>query len=554
MNRPDSRDPDGLLTHLRQEEERARRSRVRSALGAWWLGAGTPGRASWKSYGGMSVVVAGCTAIAALMERHFELSNLTMVYLLGVVVSAIAFGRGPAIWAAILSVATFDVAFVPPRWTFRVEDAQYLVTFGVMLVVAVATGTLTAQLRGQVQKARLRERRTAALYRLSHDMAARSTASEVLEAAAASIAEVLETQVAILLASETGNLEVRAGDPLLVNEGREAMSACRAYENAQPVGLNPPGEPEARLLHMPLLVGAQSLGVVSLLRRDADTLRDPDRWELLRVLVRQTALALERARLAEDADRARMLAETERTRSALLSSVSHDLRTPLAAITGAASGLVADTGSMPETTRRELAEAISEEAQRLNRLIGNLLDMTRLESGALRVRKDWHSLEEVVGAALVRLEPTLGDRPVEVTIPSDLPLVPLDDVLFEQVLCNLIENAHKYAPAERPIEVSASIDGTELRLDVADGGPGLEPGETHRVFEKFYRGTRGMDRPGVGLGLAICQGIVVAHGGTIEAGNRPRGGAVLTIRLPIEGDPPILTAEPLESSQAGNAR
>jgi len=357
----------------------------------------------WKAYGGTLLIVAGCTAIAALMDRHFDPANLTMIYLLGVVVSAIAFGRGPAVLAAVLSVAVFDFAFVPPRFTLRVSDTQYLVTFGVMLVVAIVIGTLTAWLREQRAWAALREQRTAELHRLSRDL--------------------------------------------------------------------------------------------------------------------------------------QMQAETERTRSALLSSVSHDLRTPLAVITGAASSLRDGSQTLSQATREELADTIAEEALRLNRLIGNLLDMTRLESGTLSPRKEWYSLEEVVGAALARLEPVLQDREVRSHLPDDLPLVPLDGVLFEQVVWNLVENASKYTPAGGSIDISAGVQGGEMRFDVADRGPGIGSGDEQRLFEKFYRGANVSGQPGVGLGLSICEAIVRAHGGTIEAANRAGGGAVFTVWLPLDGVP-----------------
>jgi two-component system sensor histidine kinase KdpD len=362
----------------------------------------------WKAYAGTLLVVAGCTAIAALMDRHFDPANLTMIYLLGVVVAAIAFGRGPAVVAAVLSVAVFDFAFVPPRFTLRVSDTQYLVTFGVMLVVALVIGTLTAWLREQRAWATLREQRTAELHRLSRDL--------------------------------------------------------------------------------------------------------------------------------------QMQAETERTRSALLSSVSHDLRTPLAAITGAATSLRDGSRTLSEATREELADTIAEEALRLNRLIGNLLDMTRLESGTLAPRKEWYSLEEVVGAALARLEPVLLDRVVRPSLPDDLPLVPLDGVLFEQVVWNLVENASKYTPAGGSIDISARIHGGELRFDVGDRGPGIGSGDERRLFEKFYRGANASGQPGVGLGLSICEAIVRAHGGTIEAANRAGGGAVFTVWLPLDGAPAVAPA------------
>ena len=530
-------------------------------LGGWAGRTGRP-RTGWAAYGGTVAVVAACTMIAELMQRRFDLSNLTMIYLGGVVISAIAFGRGPAIVAAILSVAVFDFGFVPPRFTFRVSDAQYLVTFAVMLLVAIVIGTLTAWLREQLEAARLRELRTAALYRLSHDLAVRSTAGEVMRAASARIAEALDARVTILRPDAAGTLREALGDTRPGNAGRETdpgagpdpAAARWAHENGELAGSGTAVFPEAQGVYVALKAALRGLGVLAVYPKDPRKLHDVERLQLLRALASQTALALERCRLDAEAEAARMDVEAERARSALLSSVSHDLRTPLSAITGAASSLRDDAGTLSEHTRRVLADTISEEAQRLNRLIGNLLEMTRLESGAVRMHKEWHSLEEVVGAALARLDASLGDRPVRLALAPDLPLVPLDDVLFEQVISNLVENANKFAPAGREIDIVAAVEGRELRLEVADRGPGLKPGEERRVFDKFYRGTDHAGPPGFGLGLTVCRGIVEAHGGTIEAASRPGGGAVITVRLPLVGEPPVVEAETPDEAPAGDAR
>jgi two-component system sensor histidine kinase KdpD len=276
-----------------------------------------------------------------------------------------------------------------------------------------------------------------------------------------------------------------------------------------------------------------------------------DRFRLAETFASQVALSLERAQLAEQAERAHVLVESERTRSLLLSSVSHDLRTPLSVITGATSSLLADGAPLPEPVRKELVETIAEEAQRLNRLVGNLLDMTRLESGAMPVRREWHSLEEVVGSALGRLESRLQGREVAVRLAPGLPLVQLDDVLIELVLFNLVENALKYTPPGSPIEIGAALGDDALRIEVADRGPGLPPGQEESVFEKFYRGRREGDPSGVGLGLSICRGIIEAHGGAISAANREGGGTVLRITLPQRERPPAVAPE--EEPGAGGA-
>jgi two-component system sensor histidine kinase KdpD len=504
----------------------------------------------WRGYPGTVLIVGLCTLIAELMSRRFELSNLAMIYLVAVVVAAVAFGRGPAIAASILGVAAFDFFFVKPRYTFAVSDTQYLVTFSVMLLVAMVIGTLTSRLRDQLAIARREQQSTAAQYRLSHELAARGSLREILGAAVDRIGEIVEAKVAALIPDENGRLGVSAGDGTLFGGGEHERAVAQwAFENGKSAGLGTRTLSGARALHLPLIGANRTVGVLAIRPEQPPILKDPDMVRFIGALANQTAVAIERSTLGESAEQARTEVETERARSALLSSVSHDLRTPLAAITGAATSLIGDGAKLPDPTRRELAETIADEARRLNRLIGDLLEMTRLESGSLKARKEWSSLEEVVGAALSGLETQLHGRPIQVDLAIDLPLVPLDDVLFEQVIRNLVENANKYSPPEQPIEVAARIEGKELRVAVSDRGPGLRPGEELRAFEKFYRGNDTSDRSGVGLGLAICRGIIEAHGGRIEAANRSGGGAEFTVWLPLQGEPPRVERESEERSR-----
>lgn len=508
-------------------------------------------------YLGAVAIVAGATALSALLRGHVDSSDLTMLYLLGVVICATAFGRGPAIAAAVLSVGTFDFLFVPPHFTFQVSDARYFVTFAVMLVVAVVTGTLTARLRAQREEARLREKRVTSLYQLSHDLVLRTGPADVLDATVARLNELAGTTAAVLIPGGDGRGVLVAGDAQVLADASERGAAESVLLHGRPIGLPPadhdPSRP-AQVFHLPLIAGTKINAVLSLAGPRTGSQHDPERMALIRAFSSLTALALERCRLAEDTRRAQLQIETERARNALLSSVSHDLRTPLAAITGAASTLRDATGSITNGTRQELAETIGEEALRLSRLIGNLLDMTRLESGALRVKKEWHSLEEVVGAALARLGPDLAAREIVVALLPGLPLIPMDDVLFEQVVRNLIENALKYSPPNQPIEIRAALASEALRFEVSDRGDGLAPGEESLVFQKFYRGARASARPGSGLGLAICRGIVEAHGGTITAMRRDGGGTRFEIILPLEGVPPVIEGdEEGESGESGES-
>ncbi|MDD5558425.1 DUF4118 domain-containing protein [Candidatus Methylomirabilis sp.] len=502
--------------------------------------AARPHNPDWAAYGRATAVVALCTAVAWLMFPYFEASNLIMVYLLGVTGVAARSGPGPSALASVLSVAAFDFFFVPPYLTFVVADAQYLVTFGVMLVVALVISGLTVRIRAQAETARQRERRTAALYALSRELASTRGVEHVLRAATRHIAEVFGGHIAILLPDPSGHLSLQIGLPAQFGMTPSELGVAQwVYEHGQMAGCGTATLPGAKALYLPLIASHGTLGVLGLQPAVPHSLEAPEQLHQLETFANQTALALERTQLAEAAQEAQIRAETERLRSSLLSSVSHDLRTPLATITGAASSLLESEEKFDAPTQRELLESLSEEADRLNRLVNNLLEMTRLESGTLQVRKEWYPLEEVVGAALGRLAKLLRDRPVTTSLPADLPLVPIDDVLLEQVLINLLDNAVKHTPDGSPLEITAWAHDATVTVEVADRGPGLPSGDEKRVFDKFYRGSGSTSR-GAGLGLAICRGIVEAHGGRIWAENRPEGGVAFCFTIPLTGTPPEL--------------
>jgi two-component system sensor histidine kinase KdpD len=333
-------------------------------------------------------------------------------------------------------------------------------------------------------------------------------------------------------------------------ESSEVAVSQWVYEHGQVAGQGTDTLPGAAGLYVPLLGSRGTVGVMGLRPSDPRSLQAPEQLHQLETFASQTALAIERARLAEETEQAQVRAETERLRNSLLSSVSHDLRTPLASITGAASTLIDNEARLDAATRRDLLEALHEEADRLNRLVQNLLEMTRLEAGALVPHTAWHSVEEVVGAALGRFGKSLAARPVTTRIPADLPLVPMDDVLIEQVLINLIDNAIKYTPPGTPIEVSAQESGGAVMVEVADRGPGLPPGEERLIFEKFHRTDPAPSVRGAGLGLAICEGIIQAHGGRIWAENRPGGGVALRFALPLKDGPPTLAESPARAESS----
>jgi two-component system sensor histidine kinase KdpD len=490
-----------------------------------------------RDYAFATLVVLAASVVSWAMLGRFDELNLVMVFLLGVVFVATRKGRGPSAFAAVLSVAVFDFFFIPPYLTLAVADTQHLVSFAVMLVVGLLVSTLGARVRDAAEFARQRERRTQALYALVRDLAGPRDPREIAATGARHVTELLRSAAVLYLPAPGPGpgLEPMADPvPAFARDPRELAVAQWAFDHRQAAGADTDTLPGGAALYEPLVCGEESLGVLGIELPPELRPLPPDQRELVRALARQITGPLERARLAARADGARLAAESERLRSTLLSSVSHDLRTPLAAITGAASGLLVDPAPGPEL-RRELASTVLEEAERLNRLVGNLLDMTRLEAGTLEPKREWHSLEEVVGGALARVERYAGGRRLVAQVSEDLPLVPIDAVLVEQALVNLLENALRHGGAEGVVKVSARVDAGAALVEVQDDGPGFPPRDAERIFDKFYRAARG---PGTGLGLAIARAIVTAHGGRIWAEVlRPRG-AAFRFTLPLGEAPP----------------
>jgi two-component system, OmpR family, sensor histidine kinase KdpD len=495
----------------------------------------------WLAYARSVAVVAAATGVAWIIWPVSDLSDLIMVYLLGIVLVAMRAGRGPSLAASVLSVAAFDFFFVPPYFTFAVTDTRHLFTFFVMLVVGLVISGLTVRSRTQAEAAHHREQRTAALYAMSRELAGTRGIDDLLQVAARHVAEVFRTAVAVLVPDGGGALASWSGSQFALDTSDVGVARW-VYEHRQPAGLGTNTLPGASALYVPLLGSTGAVGVLGVRPADPHAMDEPERLHQLETFAAQTALALERAWLAEEAQQAAVRIETERLRNSLLSSVSHDLRTPLATITGAVTTILDEGGRMEAATRGELLESVREEAERLNRLVQNLLEMTRLESGALQLHRELHPIEEVVGAALGRVGKRLGDRRVTTKVPPDLPLVAIDDVLIEQVLVNLLDNAIKYTPAGSPIEIITTAGDRNLTVEITDHGPGLPAGSEDKVFDKFYRAQPEGGR-GAGLGLAICRGIVRAHGGRIWAQNIPGGGVAFLFTLPL-GDPAAAAVPP----------
>ncbi len=488
----------------------------------------------WPGYVRAIGVVALATLAAWPMFGRLAEANLVMVYLLAVVAVARREGRGPSTLAVVLSVAAFDYFFVAPQLTLSVADTEYFVLFVGMLVVGLIISTLTTRLRRQAAAARARERRSAALYGLTRDLAQVRGLDGLLAASVGHIHAVFGRGVAVLLPGDDGRPAVRAARPAPFDLPPDELGVAGwVLERGRPAGIGTATLPGADALYLPLAVGERILGVLAVRPHRAADVQSPEQLHLLETFASLTAQAIARAQASDEAARARVEAESERLRGTLLGSISHDLRTPLAAISGSAEALLRDGAAMDARTRADLLGAIHQQSLHLGRLVANLLDMTRLEAGSMPLRSERQSVEEIVGGALARLEALLGDTPVTVDLPADLPLVPCDAVLVEQVLFNLIENALKHTPAGTPIDVAARAMPGAVVVEVADRGPGLPDGAGERVFEKFFRGAPGRATAGAGLGLAICRAIVEAHGGWIAAAGRPGGGAVFRFGLPL---------------------
>lgn len=516
------------------------------------------------SFVSAAVVTALTTGGAWLFFGRQQLPDVVMIYLLGILWVSSRYGLWPSVFAAFLAVAAFDFFFVPPFLTFATADFSHTITFIVMFLVAIVTSGLTERVRNQAEAARRREQQTRALYELSRELTGAQGIRRVLELGAAQLEKAFDASVTIFAPDADGRLRLmhasssgatRAGtesereSPSRGSEEaseRDASIAQWVWLNRQEAGLGTTTLPSSDALYLPLIASGGSVGVLGLRFAGGPRLDSIERRRQLDAFAVQLALAMERAWLTEQTEKARREVEAEQLRSSLLSSVSHDLRTPLAVITGAASTLLESAPRVDEPTRHDLTRNILDEAERLNRLIRNLLDMTRLESGAVSVQKEWQPLEEVVGSALGHVERRLGGRSVHIDVPPNSTLVPFDAVLIEQVLINLLENSAKYGAG--PIDISARASAREVLVEVADRGPGIAFGQEARIFEKFQRAERAGSPDGVGLGLAICRAIVAAHGGRIWAQNREGGGAAFRFTLPLPGDAPRFAPPPAEAA------
>jgi len=493
----------------------------------------------WRAYAIAAAGVAATGALAGALGPYFDLTNIVMLFLLATVLVALRLGRGPAVLAAFMSVLAFDFVFVPPRFSLAVSDVQYLLTFAVMLVVALVIGNLTANLRFQARVATFREERSRAVSEFARDLASLLETARVVEVATGFIEAQFRATAALL--PLVGDDELALA-PLARVPGADAGTARWSLDNAKPAGLGTDTLAGSPCLYLPLVAPMRTRGVLVLRPHSARSLLIPEQRRQLETFAYLAAIALERVHYVEVAQQALLRIETERLRNSLLAALSHDLRTPLTSLVGIAQSLAASEPPL-SAAQRESVQALVQQSQRLASLVANLLEMARIEAGAVHLRRSWQPIEEVIGSAIAAARPALGTRIVTVTVAPDAPLVHIDSVLIERVLFNLLENAGKYTPAGTPVSIAAAVDAGMLAVTVSDRGPGVAPGQEAAIFEKFTRGVSPeSSTPGVGLGLAIARAIVEAHGGRIRVAAAPEGGAAFVFTLPL-GDPPPMAGD-----------
>jgi two-component system sensor histidine kinase KdpD len=504
----------------------------------------------WGDYAAAGAIVATCAALGWVAQAWgLAEANIVMIFLAGVALVATQLGRGPAVAAAVTSVLVFDFCFVPPYLTFAVSDTEYVITFAVMLGIGLVISGLASRQRSQLKASQQQERRTGQLFRMTRQLSELSGTEFLLRTAGNQLKEIFDGEVVLFIRADDGKLVERYGESSDILAQRINHDVARwVTENGKIAGASTDTLPNATALFVPLTGSRGTVGAVGIRPREANRFLDPDQVRLVETCASLIALSLERDESMLAAHDAELQIETEKLRNSLLSAVSHDLRTPLAGIAGASSTLASAGGSLPAETRADLLSTISDEAERLSRLVDNLLHMTRLSSGKVEIKRQWHPIDEIVGSALTRMERQLVSRPVQIDVEAGLPLIHVDSILIEQLLMNLIDNAAKYSPDDSPIDVAARQTSQGVELEVADRGRGFTPGDEAKVFDLFYRGNEEKpDQRGTGIGLAICRAIADVHGGKIVAGNRAGGGAAVRLTLPLPESPPQVAERVLES-------
>jgi two-component system sensor histidine kinase KdpD len=502
------------------------------------------GRPPWQRHLMATAACGLTTAVSLPLHDWLDPVNTVMLFLLTVVIIATQLGRGPAVLASFLSVALFDFFFVPPRWSFAVGNAQYLLTLVVMLAVALVIGHLTIGLRQRAEQAQRIAQQSHALYSLAQTLAGALMVEQVAQATRHFAREQFGAEL-VLLAPDVEE-ELRVIDPHTHPLSLAAMLVAKTvYRDHKGVESHQLGADLDAYVVLPLTGSTRSRGVLMVSAPEPQGRQLHTHRPLIEAVASLAAISLERLHFVDVAHRTQLEVSAERLRSSILSALSHDIRTPLTSLYGLADSLTLFKPPLPDQPR-DMARAIRDQAMRLHRMVSNLLDMARLQSGLdtghVQLRLEWQPLEEVIGASIQTLGQSLAQHPIQVQLPQDLPLLAIDAVLMERVFGNLLENASKYAPPNTPIHITAQVQGPEVYVAVSNAGAGFPPDKLRKVFELFERGAQESSVPGVGLGLAICRAIVEAHGGHIEALNPAKGGAELRFTLPL-GTPPTIEPE-----------
>jgi len=477
-------------------------------------------------------LVVAATLLGGVAKKALVPANIVFFYLSAVIITAILWGKGPAVAASVLSVLAFDYFLVPPYLTFAVTDVQYVFTFAGLLIVGLVVSGLMSTTKRQAMEADKREMQTAILYRLSRDLAAADSSASVLRAIRADIGEIFNCKVAVFLPASDKIIPESSDAEFPVDEHERAIVDW-VFTSGKPAGWGTDSLQAVKAHYLPLKISKDIFGVLGVLFKEDKPKLEGDENELLGALASQAAVAIQRVSLAEASRQMEIVKATEKLQTALLNSISHDLRTPLVSIKGALSSLLQDSSSLDAPTRKELLETAYGESDHLNRLVGNLLDMTRVESGTLKIHLKPCELRDVIGASLEPLKDKLEGRDVQISIPDNLPEIPMDFTLMMRVFVNLIDNAVKYSGLETPINITASLLEDGVKIEIKDFGFGIPAEDLARIFNKFYRAVKPRQITGTGLGLSICKGIVEVHDGKIWAENNPDRGSTFTVILPL---------------------
>ena len=484
---------------------------------------------SLSGYLGAVALVALASLVCEMVRTFLAPTNMVMVYLLAVVLAAAKLGRKPAIATAFLSVAAFDVLFIPPRFSLRVSDTEYLFTFFALFIVGVVISSLVAKIGETVEQVKSQEARTSSLYYLTRDLSVAVDVPAIVAALQRAVLRNFDSRLTVTLNRE-GSLEIEHNAGGISLDDKSEATVQWVKRSGRHAGVGTAAFPDSPYIFVPIKTGADIAGVMVIEGHGTSL---AENLRLIEAFAGQAAMALERVRLSLQAEEARILREKNHLEQALLNSISHDLRTPLVTISGVLDSLLDDEHRFGEEKRKIMLLTASEEAGRLNRFVGSLLDMTRLEAGALSPRLSLCDVDEIIGCAVGAVEPRIGNHRIVTGLEQELPPVPVDLALLTQALVNLLDNAIKHSPQSADITISARLDGAWVRIAVNDNGPGVPPGEEERIFDKFHRIEVPEKRGGTGLGLSIAKGIIEAHKGSIMARNRSQGGLTVEVTLPV---------------------